>query len=86
MRFFTIKDRRSGVEIYVSGLHFGVDVGYKNKIRFHGISSSPCQMYLSDMEAKRLALEDLKREEERHKYCIIFPWIARFRKDLYERV
>lgn len=75
MKLFLLsgKDKDSVVCVLISVQHFGYVSG--RGICWHGIYSS-----MKSLDDPSERLEKIHRE---HKWCIKFPWIAKYRKDLY---
>lgn len=72
-----IKEPERHREIHISEQHFGYDpqVG---RIRWHGIFCLDEPLFGLDWK------DELKRIDERHRFCIRLPWATRFNKSLYE--
>lgn len=59
----------------VSNQHFGFDP-WVGSVRFHSLIAT-----VNAAENGRGALDNTDKRE--HKYCIKFPWVGKFRKDLF---
>lgn len=79
MKTYLIKPKNSDIgSALITNQHFGYDAG---KIRWHGLGCAN-----EDSLYGETPIQTLEKIDKEHKFCIRFPWIAKFNKELYTRV
>ena len=76
MKSYIIQRKTDKVCGHISQQHFGYDSQVR-RIRWHGIYSAD-NLLIGNWQ------EDLEELDREHRWCIRFPWPAKFRKDMYE--
>lgn len=84
MKVYKIREKDNPLKslIYISRRHFGYDPERK-KFGWHGIFSR--DIFFGDTMLGD-PVKILETLEKRHRFCLKFPFPAKFRKDVYEKI